>query len=87
MVNLPDLITPEELAAHAGWSPRRIRQIARDLGQCRVVGNKMLLSQQDVDAIMEATRPCPSNSTSEAKSGTTGAALPVGGYVDLHRHV
>lgn len=82
---LPELITPEALAAQTGWSERRLREIARGLGACRIIGNRMLLTKTDVDAILEASRPCPSNSTDAAKSGTTVAPLPVGGYEALRK--
>ncbi len=82
-LSLPDLITPEELAGHTGWSERKVREIARGLGACRIIGNRMLLTQTDVDAILEASRPCPSPSSVAAKSGTTAAPLPVGGYAAL----
>lgn len=77
--------TPEELAEQAGWSPRRVREIARGLGACRIMGNRMVLTDEDVAAILEASRPCPSKSTVEAKSGITVAPLPVGGYEALRK--
>ncbi len=80
---LPEVFEPEEVAKHLGWSPRRLREFARGLGACRILGNRMLLTQADIDAIMEASRPCPSKSTAGEKSGTTGAQLPVGGYAAL----
>lgn len=82
-MNLPQFTTPEELAGQAGWSERKLREIARKIGACRIVGNRMVLTQTDVDAILEATRPCPSKSTVEAKSGTTEARLPSGDYEAL----
>lgn len=77
--------TPEELAEQAGWSPRRVREVARGLGACRIMGNRMVLTDEDVAAILEASRPCPSKSTVEAKSGITVAPLPVGGYEALRK--
>lgn len=59
MTEFPKAITPEEFAKHYGWSPRKVREIARDIGACRIVGNRMLLLQQDVDAILEASKPKP----------------------------
>ena len=81
---LPRYTTPDELAKHLGWSPRRVRSIAKRLGVARALGNRMILLQQDVDAIMEASR-CPSNYISEARSDTTAARSPVGSYEDLQR--
>ena len=59
MVAPPEFTTPEEFAAHMGWSARRIRQIAREHGACRIVGNRMVLTKEDIDVIMEAARPKP----------------------------
>src|SRR4051812_3044085 len=77
---LPDFTTPEILAEHLGWSERRVRELARRLGACRILGNRMVLTKRDVDSILEATRPCPSKSISAGKSGTTAARLPDGDY-------
>src|SRR5882724_13085523 len=78
---LPDVTTPADLAARLGWSERRLRDLARRLAACRILGNRMVLLPQDVDAIMEATK-CLS-STSAARSGTTGGQLPDGDYAAL----
>ncbi|MDW9506895.1 hypothetical protein GOA81_17945 [Sinorhizobium meliloti] len=56
---LPDGRTPEEVAQHFGVSPRRVRQMARELGACRVFGNRMFLLPADVEAILEASKPKP----------------------------
>ncbi|WJR67180.1 hypothetical protein QTA58_00095 [Neorhizobium sp. CSC1952] len=53
---LPAVFSPEEVAAHFGWSPRRLRAKAREIGACRVLGNRMVLTAEDVDAILEASR-------------------------------
>ena len=57
MTALPDYTTPEALAKHMGWSPRRVKATARGIGACRIMGNRMVLTQADVDAILEAARP------------------------------
>ena len=44
MTRALDFITPEDLAAKAGWSPRRVRETARRLGVCRIMGNRMVLT-------------------------------------------
>src|SRR3972149_4133350 len=80
MTALPDHTTPDELAREMGLSPRRVRARARDLGACRIFGNRMVLLPEDVTAIMEASRPCHLKSTSAAKSGITGGPLPDGSY-------
>jgi len=56
-----DAITPEALAKEMGWAPKRLRRLAKSLGACRVLGNRMALLPEDVRTIMEATKPCPSN--------------------------
>jgi hypothetical protein len=72
------IVTPKELAAELGWSERNVRDLARRLGACRILGNRMRFLPEDVQAILEATRPCPSKSIDvrEAMSGTTEARLP-----------
>ena len=54
-----EFIRPDELAKKAGWSARRVRQLAREIGACRIVGNRMVLTPEDVQAILEASRPKP----------------------------
>lgn len=76
MTALPNVFTPEQVASHVGWSPRKLREFAREIGACRILGNRMVLTQSDIDAILEASRPCPSPSTSApAGKSTTIAAL------------
>ena len=57
MTALPTFVTPEALAESTGWSPRRVRELARTLGACRILGNRMVLAPEDVRAILEASRP------------------------------
>jgi len=59
MTEPPDYLTPEQFAKHFGWSARKVREFARQLGACRIIGNRMLLIQDDIDAILEASRPQP----------------------------
>ena len=82
---LPITTTPEALAEHMGWSERRVRDLARRLGACRILGNRMVLLGEDVAAIMEAAKPCPSKSIAvrEALSGNIGERLPEIDSVDL----
>ena len=77
-MNLPDGITPAEFASRYGWSERRVRDKARELGACRILGNRMVLLPDDVNSILEATRPCPSKSIDvrEALSTATEGRLP-----------
>lgn len=48
----PAHTTPEAFAEVYGWSPRRVRKLARELGACRVIGNRMILTREDVIAIL-----------------------------------
>lgn len=54
---LPDIFTPEEVAKHFGWSPRKVRQLARKLGACSILGNRMVMRHEDVATLLEATKP------------------------------
>lgn len=65
--------TPEEFAKLRGFSPRRVRQLARELGACRILGNKMSLEDEDVRTLLEALKPCPLPSSGAARSGIIGA--------------
>jgi hypothetical protein len=56
---LPANYTPEEIATHFGWSPRKLRALAREIGACSVVGNRMILTDKDVALLLEASRPKP----------------------------
>lgn len=80
---LPAYTTPTELAAHLGVNERTLRAKAREVGACRIIGNKMFHTDGDVNLLLEAMRPCPSNYTGAAKSGITGAPLPAGSYETL----
>ncbi|MEI7774911.1 MAG: hypothetical protein WCK17_09050 [Verrucomicrobiota bacterium] len=75
--------TPEALAIDTGWSERRIRKIARGLGACRIMGNRMIFTTDDVKAILEASKPCPSSYIDAVTSGTIEAPLPGGSYEAL----
>lgn len=69
MGKLPATYTPEQVAAHLGCSPRKLRSLAREFGCCSIVGNRMTLTERDVHALMEACRPKP----------TARAPAPAGG--------
>jgi hypothetical protein len=53
-MTLPETTTPEALADHMGWSGKRVRALARRLGACRILGNRMVLLGEDVAAIKAA---------------------------------
>jgi AraC-like DNA-binding protein len=55
--SLPKIYTPEEVARHFGCSPRTLREKARAIGACRILGNRMVLTQDDVANVLEAIRP------------------------------
>src|SRR3972149_11552936 len=57
MTALPDHTTPDELAREMGLSPRRVRAMARDLGACRIFGNRMILLPEDVVFVLRAAKP------------------------------
>jgi hypothetical protein len=80
---LPDYTVPADLAAHLCVSERTVRALARGLGAYRLIGNKMIMLKDDVETILEATRPCHSKSTVAAKSGTIAAPSPSGDYAAL----
>lgn len=80
---LPPLVTPAELAKHLGVSERTVREKARELGACRTIGKKTLMTECDVTMLMEAIRVCPTNSTSGARSGTSASPSPVGDFGEL----
>lgn len=70
---------PSEVAVELHCSERHLRKLARDLGACHIVGKVMLLSDANVDAILEASRPEPRISKSRAGS----IVLPEGDYETL----
>ena len=77
-MTLPHAISPEEFAKEMGWGVKRLRRLAKKLGACRVVGNRMVLMPEDIETILKATKPCPSSSidVKDLLSGTTGGRLP-----------
>ncbi|MBY0135557.1 hypothetical protein [Paracoccus yeei] len=80
---LPDYTTPKEIAFHLKVSERTVRAKARESGAYHLLGKRMILTDDDMSRLMEAMRPCPSKSTSAAKSGITGALLRANDYEGL----
>ncbi|GGL80416.1 hypothetical protein GCM10011392_38780 [Wenxinia marina] len=80
---LPETTTPEDLAAHLGVAVRTLKDRAKEIGAYRKIGATWFFLPEDVAAIMEASRPCPSRSTDAAKSGTTAGPSLEGDYGDL----
>lgn len=70
--------TPEEIAEKFGWSPRHVRKLAREIGACRLLGNRMVLLEEDVQAILEATKPQP-----RTQGAKRLPSLPAATYEDL----
>ena len=82
MTSLDEAITPADAVAklkarNIDISERTLRERARRLGACRVIGKTLFLLPSDIDTILNAAKPepapqCPT-STSEkaATSGTT----------------
>ncbi len=70
--------TPEEIAAKFGWSPRHVRKLARQIGACRLLGNRMVLLAEDVQALLDATKPEPKLTRTEHQPN-----MPVKNYADL----
>ena len=73
MALLPEYTTPDALAGHLQVPVRTLKELARKIGACSIIGKNMFFTENDVKAIMEATRPCPSSSESVVTSGTTAA--------------
>ena len=65
-------VKPAKLAKDLGWSEKRLRSLAKRLGACAVLGNRMILLPRHVDLIMKAVEPCPSSCTDvrRVESGT-----------------
>ena len=62
-------LTPEAVvsifaAAGVRISERELRRKAREIGACCQIGKALFFTEGDVDAILEASRPCPSSSIS-----------------------
>jgi hypothetical protein len=83
-VILPQAITPGQFAERFGWSEKHVRKLAKRLGACRILGNRMTLLPDDVQTLVGFTK-CRSGSTSgkhatAALYTTTGAQLPATDY-------
>lgn len=84
---LPEYVTPGAIADHFGVGERWIRDKAKEIGACCIFGNKMIHLPHHVETLLEALQPCPSNSTSAAKSGITEGLFPGGDYADLQKRL
>lgn len=54
-MTLPAVYRPEQVAQHLGWSERRVRSEAKRLGACLVMGNRMTITEADVQALKDGT--------------------------------
>jgi hypothetical protein len=52
-MTLPTVYTPQDLADRLGWAVKRVRDVAKRAGACRILGRTMIFLDEDV-AIMEA---------------------------------
>lgn len=71
-LELPKVFSPEEVARHYGWSPRKVRQKVRKIGACRILGNRMVMTEADVALLLEAAKPAP-HPTSTSRMEKWGA--------------
>ncbi len=84
-------ISPTEMAKRLGISERYLRKFAKETGNYRKFGGKMLFLQEDVSALMEASKPCRRvmalNSTKGpvVRSGITVERLPANYLEEVRR--
>ena len=74
---------PSDLAKLWGCSERTLRAKARELGACHVLGKTMWLTDEDVEAIQEATRLRPMPPIGVKEIGITGGQLPGASYEEV----
>jgi hypothetical protein len=86
-MSMLDHVKPGDLAKDLGWSEKRLRRLAKRLGACCVLGNRMILLPRHVDLITKAVEPCPSHciDVKRVESGTIGGPLPEISYEDRLR--
>ncbi|WP_439625870.1 helix-turn-helix domain-containing protein [Shinella sp.] len=77
----PRVYTPDQVAKHFGWSERKVREFAREIGACRILGNRMVFTQDDLDALIEASKPAPLSRRSVVPA--TRPVLQAGGWAEL----
>lgn len=80
------LITPAEVAATLGCTERRVRRLARDHGCCRIIGSRMMFTDEDVTALLEAAKPKPRGLHAiESKWRADAGLSPAGSSLDAAR--
>lgn len=76
MADLSDAITPasvverlQERGIHL--SERMLREFARKVGACRIIGKAMFFMPEDIEILIAAAKPRPKGATSSSKPGWT----------------
>jgi hypothetical protein len=82
-MTLPPFVTPEDFAEHFGASARTVRETARRIGACAVIGQRMILLTDHVTRILAEMTPCPSNSPVAPASGTLSELSPDDAFARL----
>jgi hypothetical protein len=55
----PELFTPKQVAGRLGCSERTLKEVLRKHGCFRKIGQKMFLTAEDLDHLLEALKPKP----------------------------
>lgn len=88
---LGEFISPTEMANRLGISVRYLRKFAKETGYYRKFGGKMLFLQEDVSALMEASKPYQRATVSNSikgpavRSGITVERLPANSLEEVRR--
>lgn len=76
MVDLSDAITPatvvermQERGVHL--SERTLREFARKVGACRIIGKAMFFMPEDIEVLIAAAKPQPKFSSTPTELGWT----------------
>ncbi len=80
MTILPAFVTPEDVAAHFGASARTIRETARRLGACVIIGKRMVLLPEHVERLVKEATPCPSDLSAGPASGIFPELSPAAAF-------
>ena len=83
---LPDYTTPADLAGHFGVPERTLREKLREIGAYAILGKRMVLFSEHVEALKESMQ-CHSRSSDAERSGTTEGQLPEGNYTSLRERL
>ena len=72
---LGEFISPTEMAKRLGISERYLRKFAKETGYYRKFGGKMLFLQEDVSALMEASKPWQKPKVSSSTRGVISGII------------